>query len=49
MIKVHIVYYTVHEQVYSTGINVEGKSFSDCCRKFELMKIGDIHSVTIKK
>ena len=46
---VHIVYFSDDEQVYSKGINIEGKSFSDCCLKFELMKIGVIHSVIIKE
>jgi hypothetical protein len=49
MVAVHIVYYTEQEQIYSTGINVEGKSFADCCLKFESMKIGVIHSVIIKE
>lgn len=49
MMKVHVVYFTEDEQTYSKGINIEGKSFSDCCRKFELMKIGVIFNVTIKE
>jgi hypothetical protein len=46
---VHIVYFSDDEQIYSKGINIKGKSFSDCCKKFETMKIGLIFNATVKE
>jgi len=48
MITVHIVYFTDENETYSKGINIEGKSFSDCCKRFEAMEVGFIFNATIK-